>query len=305
MVDDVDKGHRMARPDSGNGKWKTLRVRSRALIPLWLIAGLVMCMNDANGAPRRRAVYVRDASELTTRLSERARLGRLIDEKRITDVVPYGLGSLLATRAGRTTVATWFGELHRRGARVVVPIAGADRLTALDELLAEHPRTWIDGLITELEFWNRPDRIDAFGELIALIAGLRIRSAVWARPGHTVSIGAYLGYPTASEAATLATVIDFVFLDYSVRTPAAAWNHVHPKGGALRDRFAWFAMAALEIWPIFYAAGEVDMHASLAASGTSAAERRLLEDLAADRELRSYSVTGFTYFTFEAMPDPR
>ncbi len=199
----------------------------------------------------------------------------------------------------------WVNELHRCGARVILPIAGADRLTALDGLVAEYPEIWFDGLITEHEFWNRPDRAAAFSELIALIAGLRIRSKVWTTQGRTISIGVYLGYPTAAEASTLAGVVDFVFLDYSVRAPELAWNHVHATGGSLRERFAWFSAAGLEIWPIFYATGEVDMRPSLASRGTTAAERALLGDLAADRELAASSIAGFSYFTFEAMPDPR
>ena len=58
----------------------------------------------------------------------------------------------------------------------------------------------------------------------------------------------------------------------------------------------------VEVWPIFYATGEVDMAAALRASGIDAAEARFRDDLAADPELGDQHVTGFVYFTLDAMP---
>ena len=250
-------------------------------------------------------MYVRDAALLTTTPPSRARLDRLLDQRAVTDVIPYNLGPLLATIPQREGLALWIDELHRHGARVIVPVAGHDRLRALATMLAEHPRTWIDGMVTEVEFWNRPDRTIAFEELIALVADMRISAALWQHGGRALPIGVYLGYPDATESVRLAAAIDFAYVDYSVDAPARAWTWVHAKGGPLRQRYGRLASAGVDVWPIFYAAGEVDMLAALRADGTGAAEARFSADLAADPDFSRLAPTGFVYFTFEAMPDPR
>lgn len=250
-------------------------------------------------------MYVRDAVLLTTTPPSRLRLDRLLDQKSVTDVVPYNLGPMLATAVQREGAALWLDELHRHGARVVVPIAGAERLRELGALLAEHPATWIDGLVTEVEFWNRDDRTIAFEEMLALLGEMRGAAKFWQRAGRPIPVGAYLGYPDQMEAARLAMLIEFAYVDYSVDSPARAWGWVHAKGGPLRQRFAWLAGAGVEVWPIFYAAGEVDMSIALRTDGTGAAETRFRTDLAADPDYGKLAPAGFVYFTFEAMPDPR
>lgn len=260
---------------------------------------------DVRAAPARRAVYVQNAAALTATPATRDRLTAWIDRRWVTDVVPYGLGPLLATYADRERLALWIDDLHRHGARVIAPIAGHDRLRAIDQMLAEHPATWLDGLVTEVEFWNRADRSIAFEETMALVADMRIQAALWRHGGRAMPVGAYLGYPDQAEAARIGASVDFAFLDYSVRSPIGAWAHVHPKFGPLRQRFAWLAAASVELWPIFYAAGEVDMASALRSPGVSAAETQFRGDLASDPEVGKSPVTGFAYFTFEAMPEPR
>ncbi len=250
-------------------------------------------------------MYVRDAVLLTSTPPSRARLDRLLDQKSVTEVIPYNLGPLLATIAQREGVALWIDELHRHGARVIVPVAGHDRLRSLATLLAEHPTTWIDGMVTEVEFWNRPDRAIAFEELIALVADMRISATLWRHGGRAMPIGVYLGYPDQAESTRLAAAIDFAYVDYSVDAPARAWGWVRGTADSLRQRFGRLASAGVDVWPIFYAAGEVDMLAALRADGTGAAEARFRADLAADPDFGRLAIAGFVYFTFEAMPDPR
>ncbi|MEO7092433.1 MAG: hypothetical protein ABI175_04225 [Polyangiales bacterium] len=269
------------------------------------IAFAACLSGEARAAPARRGMYVRDAVLLTATPPSRARLDRLLDQRSVTEVIPYNLGPMLATIAQREGLALWIDELHRHGARVIVPVAGHDRLRALATLFAEHPATWIDGMVTEVEFWNRSDRAIAFEELIALVADMRISATVWQHGGKKMPIGVYLGYPDQAESARLAAAIDFAYADYSVDAPARAWSWVHAKGGPLRQRFAWLASAGVDVWPIFYAAGEVDMVAALRADGTGAAEARFRADLVADPDFGRLVTAGFVYFTFEAMPDPR
>ena len=267
---------------------------------------LAACRCTAVSAPtaatdQARAVYIRDAAALIADPVARAELGARLERREFVTVAPYGLGPLLATPATRATLAAWVDEVHAHGAQVIAPVAAPSRLDALGALVAEHPGTWFDGVVTEAEFWNRADRAAAFAEFLGLIAAMRGQALALA-PGRELRVGAYLGYPTAVEAEQLAAALDFVFLDYSVASPAAAWSHVHARGGPLRARFAWFASAGVEAWPIFYAAGEVDMAAELRAVGVAGAEARFRADLAADRDFAALAVAGFVYFTLESLP---
>lgn len=276
----------------------------------WLLILVVLaacgCAPVAAPAPvdaTPRTVYVRDAAALIASPPARGALLARAARHDLTAVAPYGLGPLLADPAGRAQVAAWIAELHRAGVAVVVPVAGTDRVAALVALVDASPGVWLDGVVTELEYWNQAARADGLVALEATLDALRAAGPRLA-PGHDLRVGAYLGYPTAAEAAELATRLDFVFLDYSVASPAEAWRHVHPRGGALRDRFAWFARAGVEVWPIFYAAGEVDMRAALVRVGEAGVEARFRADLAADPDYHDLAIAGFCYFTLEALPAP-
>jgi len=223
------------------------------------------------------------------------RLLALVDSRTISDVVPYGLGPLLENAAGRAIIATWIADLHAHGARVVVPIAGASRLVSFDVLFREQPAAFVDGVITELEFWNAEDRAAAFATMLSLVGEMRARATTWSN--RALRVGAYLGYPTENEAAQLVTALDFVFLNYSVTTPERAWLKTYATG-SLRTRYA--AFGAIERWPIFYATGEVDMKASLRSRGLASVEHVFIRDSERDR---ARAPEGFAYFTFEALPD--
>lgn len=253
---------------------------------------------ESQANPGRRAMYVQDPAALMVRGAAHDRLIALLDSRAVTDVVPYGLGPLLENAGGRIIVAMWIDDLHARGARVIAPIAGTNRLVALDALFHEHPGSYLDGVITELEFWNGDDRAASFATMLALIGEMRTRVATWGN--RALRVGAYLGYPTTAEATQLAAVLDFVFLNYSVTAPERAWSKSHAASGSMRSRYA--AFASIERWPIFYATGEVDMRAALKSRGIAAAERTFLSAVAADPQLSRFPPAGFAYFTFEAMP---
>lgn len=259
-----------------------------------ILATVPITCRESQANPQRRAVYVQDPTALMASNAARQRLIGLIDSRAVSDVVPYGLGPLLENPSGRAIVAMWIDDLHAHGARVIAPIANASRLVAFDAVFREHPASYLDGVITEFEFWNSEERSTAFDTMLALVAEMRSRRGTWAN--RALRVGAYLGRPTASEAARLATQLDFVFLDYSVTAPDRAWAKTYPSG-SLRDRYR--AFAAIERWPIFYATGEVDMRATLRAHGLVAAEQVFVRDSGRDHERPP---EGFAYFTFEALP---
>ena len=271
----------------------------RAWLPALFV--LVACVSH-RAAPSRRAAYVRDVSAVVSNAEARGQLLHVVAKQRVTEVIPYRMAAMLDSPATRTALAQWIDELHHRDIRVIAPIAGRDRLDALAVLTREHPATWLDGMVTELEFWNRTDRPAALGEMLDLLVAMRAQAGRAGRGGHPARVGAYLGYPTVNEARRLASVVDFVYLDYGVTSPALAWSHVRRDSGPLRNRFGWFSHAGVEVWPIFYATGEVDMATSLRAFGLDAAEARFRQDLAADAELGDQHVAGFVYFTLDAMP---
>lgn len=276
----------------------------------WLLTIVVLTFacHCAPIAPRvtpsfpARTVYVRDGAALVASSTARAALIERLARRQLRGVTPYQLSPLLVDVAGRRRLAAWIDEVHRAGGEVIVPVAGIDRVTALRQVIAENPTTWLDGAVTEFEYWNRPDREVARAEFRALLEAIAAAGPALA-PGRALRVGAYLGYPTADEAAELAPYLDFVHLDYSVASPRDAWAHVHAKGGALRDRFAWFAEAGVEVWPIFYAVGEVDMAPALTELGLAGVEARFQNDLGADPDYHQLAVTGFAYFTLEALPD--
>ncbi len=257
----------------------------------------------AVGTPVRRGGYVGDLPAMLADAVAWSGLLRAVRGGVITEVIPYGAGPLLTTAAGRASLVRAIATLRAAGARVLLPIAGASRLDALAPLVAAFPAARPDGLVSELEFWNRPARAAALAELLDLLAAMRACAVAWRGAGPPIVVGAYLGYPTRAEAARIAAVVDLVLLDYSVRDPARAWGHVHARGGALRARLGWFARAGVAVWPILYARGEVDMHAALVARGPAAIEAQFRAAQAADSDpdLVAAAVAGFVYFTIEAL----
>ncbi len=267
--------------------------------PLMVFLALTLLACTARSAIAegpRRAVYVTDPTSLTVDGPARRDFLALIDQKAITDVVPYGLGGLLEGRDGRRVLASWIDDLRARGARVIVPVASGRRLGALDVLFREHASTSIDGVITELEYWNATtdSRTAAFEAFTSLLGEMRARRSSWAHP--SLRVGAYLGYPTPAEASAIVALVDFVFLSYAVNTPESAWSKTFATRGSLRARYAAFRQ--IERWPIFYARGEVVMKAAQTTRGRAVAERVFLRD---SRREREGAPAGFAYFTLEAM----
>jgi hypothetical protein len=251
---------------------------------------------------RERAVYVLDASNALSVAADRVQIERLAARARIRQVVLYGLGPAIVEREAE--LAAWLGELRRAGIMLIAPIGGIDRLPVIAAFEARHPAVVFDAIVTEHEFWNAEGRAAAFDDFRALVTAMRKMRSEAALQGRRLRVGAYLGYPSEDEAAWITSAVDFVYLDYSVSSPARAWRHVHGRGGALRERFVRFAAAGVDVWPIFYARGEVDMAAALRADGLEAAEARFLADLEADPEARPLAarLRGFVYFGHDVIP---
>jgi hypothetical protein len=257
----------------------------------FVILIVVGCATAGVQPLERRAAYIRDFATV-----QPADLETRVQRYALTDVIVYGLGPMLAT--SRPNLARSINTLRARGLRVLAPIANIERLRAI---IAFSKETGVrfDGLVTEHEFWNRPDRPVAFAEIEALLVAMRREVFAWGTNGARV--GAYIGYPTDAETARLVMLVDFVFANYSVKDPELAYRHIHG-GVPLRERFASFIKARVTVWPIFYANGEVDMRSALATRGAAAAEATFRAAHSADPELRDYPIAGFVYFTLESLP---
>lgn len=272
---------------------------------VWAIAAAACSpgMGDVASARAQtpRAVYVADTPTLIADPAARARLTAAIATNTYTEVIPYKLGPLLGSVTSRAALAGWIMEIQGAGGAVTAPIAGTDRIEAIAKLVAEQS-VHLDGLITELEFWNRDDRAVAFAEMLALLDAMRAHTTDWAAPRKPLIITAYLGYPSADEAAQLAGRVDRVLLNYSVRSPTDPWSSGSRRMVSLRRRFETFARLGVPIWPIFYSTGEVDMQTTLRAKGIVATEAAFRDGLASHPDLARTPLPGFAYFTFEAMP---
>jgi hypothetical protein len=229
-------------------------------------------------------------------------------------VVLYGLAPLLRDEAGAHALGALVQSLHAAGARTVgAPIANVRRLAEVLHAGEVDAAARLDELVTEDEYWNRcarsavqagdTERADCFAPFVDLVGQLREAAARAAAGGRRVRVGAYLGYPTPAEVRRLGGLLDFVLLDYPVRSPELGWEHVHGKGGPLRDRFRWCAGAGLEIWPILYARGEVSIGPWLRSHGLAAAEDAFIGAATRDQAFtlsRSHLI-GFQYFADDAL----
>ena len=153
-----------------------------------------------------RTAYVRDGAALIASPDARAALVDRLAHRQLRGVAPYQLSPLLVDAGGRTRLAAWIDEVHRAGGQVIVPVAGIDRVGALARVVAEHPGTWIDGAVTEVEYWNQTDRADELtGDVrspVARLARLRQLLAASARTlaGELVELDAELADLAAQEA---------------------------------------------------------------------------------------------------------
>jgi hypothetical protein len=287
--------------------WRRRHPLGAHYITALAVCASVICLScAANSSPRAkgvertpthaRAVYVLDTHAVLARSAQRAELAAQWKRLRIRQVALYGLG--VAIERDEDALVDWLISLRRDGIGLIAPVAGMDRLPVLTALLRRHPELKVDTLVTEFEFWNRSDRDRAFTDFQALVKAMRTTCEGRCR------VGVYLGHPSADEAAWIAAAADVVYLDYSVASPARAWSHVHGRGGPLRERFLRLASAGVEVWPIFYARGEVDMAAALRRDGLDAAEARFLADARADADGRRWldRIGGFMYFGADALP---
>jgi hypothetical protein len=250
----------------------------------WLFPILIAC-GHASAYTAERAVYVSDPTPL---LGDADQFAGELAAHQFAVVIAYKLAALL----GDSRLAPWIDKLHAHGLRVYAPIGGTKGLDGVNQFIAAHPGTYFDGLVTEYEFWNhKADRAQSFAELLALVKAMRDSEPTWSH-GHPAKVGVYLGYPTHQEAHQLAPLIDFAFLNYSVKTAVGAFDHMGAVSYA--DRWALFAM--LPEYPIFYSNGEVDMRASLAETNGMTTAETLFE---ADAKPQP---TGFVYFTWESLP---
>jgi hypothetical protein len=263
-----------------------------------------------------RGLYVTDATALVRDQRKQDAFLALVRAHRIDHLVLYGLGPVLQGEE-----AAGLSHLIRRVREeaavrsVAAPVTGEERLRMLLAYGQAHPEGAFDAVVTELEYWNRcqersgalegaqTERADCFPAFLSLLKQMRVAAETEHARGRSLRVGAYLGYPNAAEVREIAAQVDYVLLNYHVRTPEAAWGHVRTDTGPLRDRFRAFLDAGVQVWPIFYARGEVDMSPWLNEHGLRAAEDVFLTQMEAELGAASrHSLGGFQYFADDVLP---
>jgi hypothetical protein len=258
-------------------------------------------------ATTHRGLYVEDTPAIVADDAQLASLVQFARDHAIERIVFYRLGDVLATPALEDRLAAAIQTLRAAGVTTIgAPIAGAQRLDTLAEYDERHPDARFDLLVTELEYWNRcggrardvdPEEVRAcFAPMEALLDAMRAAADASTARGAPVRVAAYLGDPTAGEVRRIAARVDHVLLQYAVRSPVDA----HARD-SLRRRLASLAAAGVEVWPILYARGEVDMSAWLATNDLDATEAAFRADLAATPDLANVTIGGFQYFTYDAL----
>jgi hypothetical protein len=248
--------------------------------------------------PPRRLLYVADAHRIVGHGAAEEALLQRAAAWDVGELALYGLGPLLEPSEPSAQALAAFSQRARAaGIGLVAPVAGVDRVDALERFERAHPDARFTGWVTELEYWNRcaearNGRRPCFRELRSLVERM---SASADRRVDRPWIGVYLGYPTRAEARWIARSVDRVFLGYPGRSPVVA---TAPRRDILRSpdhRLARFAGARVAIWPIVYARGEAPMDPWLRERGpVSTAMRDAERELAQESPQARFA--GFAWF---------
>jgi len=247
-------------------------------------------------------VYVIHTSAILGVAEKEAAFVSFVRENRFTAVTLYDAGPALREPAA-SRLAGLVARLRRDGRvqSVGAPIASVERLAEVVAYGDAHPQGAFDAVVTELEYWNDCDGARGeracFGPFVSLLEAMRAA----ARP-RGIRVGAYLGYPTKEEALRIASLTDYVLLNYPVRDPRTAYEDVHPRGGALSARMQWFATTKAVVWPILYTRGEVHMGDWVRAHGLLAAEEAFLAGAVPEVRPR---IGGFQFFAHDVLDPPQ
>jgi hypothetical protein len=256
--------------------------------------------------PRGRALYVDRVHELLVDACDRAALVSFVQRQGISRVVLY---NLLAVNdqglAGELVDLT--EELRAAGVAWIGAAIGdhEPEQEAILDLLDAGERVF-DGLVTEVEFWWAADRAAAFADYLDLLASLR-----WLAAGRGLTVAAYLGFFSASEADALAGLVDEAWLTYYRGDPTDVYHFVYDSLGALRQRLVELGegrqAAPVRVAPLFHGGpGEEGegMGPWLAGRDLAAAEAHWFADLAGDRATRwraGVEIVDSVWFAFHQL----
>lgn len=271
--------------------------------------------------PRRRAMYVADLA--TVILGDPAKedaLVEFVESEAIDALIFYGLGQILAT-SREPEFVDLIDRLRDAGmTELGAPIAGASALVRVEAFNAAHPANHFDLVVTESEYWHdctdppvgyshecASCRVSCFPPFLALLQATRELADREAKAGRAVAVGAYLGYPSVTEAEQIVALADRAYLNYTGESPAAAYTRAYSKWGAMRARLAAFAAPdPIEVWPIFYACGQANMGQWLGTHSRAEAEADFMTRLGVEDVpfIHDIVVGGFAYFSYEGFGDP-
>ncbi|KAI8830823.1 hypothetical protein BJ741DRAFT_618773 [Chytriomyces cf. hyalinus JEL632] len=191
---------------------------------------------------------------------------KFIQAHDITTLNLYDLGKVLSTIAWAALLPSFMQTLRKLGVLAINAVASslegfeAIRTYQLAQTGAE---SQFDGLLTEIEFWNKYSPANdsaytkAFEEFIALLQEVRALKITHQSMNDSLPVMAYLGwlrpsklYSQSKQAELLARNLDVIYLHAYVKDPTTAWNYVEGRVRAFAS-----TRLPLKIWFILSAEG--------------------------------------------------
>ncbi|KAJ3239851.1 hypothetical protein HDU77_011215 [Chytriomyces hyalinus] len=178
----------------------------------------------------------------------------------------YGMDKILKTAPKAALLPSFMQTLRKLGILAINAVASSlEGFKAIKtyQLAQTEPESEFDGLLTEIEFWNKnkPENesafTKAFEEFIALLQDVRALNITHLSTRKSLPLIAYLGwfrpsklYSQSKQAEFLARNLDGVYLHAYVKDPMMAWKYV-------QGRVTTFASTRLplKIWFILSAEG--------------------------------------------------
>jgi hypothetical protein len=223
-----------------------------------------------------------------------------IGAHRIDSLALYDLGAILGDPALTADLVSFLNRAATQGV-VDVNAVGDTTQSAWDAIATfQKQNALLDGLLTEIEFWNPGVTFQQFTATLQYMRSLGVQG----RSGNPIRIASYIGWPTQAQVDALVPLVDRLYVHVYVTSPDQAYGY-----GQQRFRYIASANAQLgthvDVWPIFSAEGvmwkagaETFMGDWLAAHSLDEAESTLLAGWEANPPGAGVAATGIEYYEY-------
>jgi len=289
----------------------------------FLISLYFLLLLTANEATANRSLYVDDFASILGDTAEENTLLRYAQDNGIETLLLYELHLIhnaydLTNPASNTILANFISKA--KGSYGILNMAAtAENPDAFTNVIDVYntsrtdPNEKFDTYNLEFEFWNGPltDPGGYYctsylvpnglpctnnGAFQYFVSTLQSMNALATNSSHPITVEAYVGWPTASQADTIAANLDRLLLHAYVTNPANAFNYAE-------DRLMDFANSRpdMEV-SIIYSSEPVFMQNWLENNSMSYAESIFVDQWVTTSANwpNNVSLDGFTYFSYES-----